>query len=114
MKEEEKRRHPRFDSLNLSYICLDEDQQVVKQGMGRTLNLSESGILLETYFPIAAEHTVVLSIGLRDEVVDAKGRLVHLRESGPDLYEIGIRFADPEQGVLNSIRQFLQALSRDE
>jgi len=39
---------------------------------------------------------------------------VHLREAGPDLYEIGIRFADPEQGVLNSIRQFLQALSRDE
>jgi hypothetical protein len=114
MKEEEKRRHPRFDSLNLSYICLDEDQKVVKQGMGRTLNLSESGILLETYFPIDAGHTVILSIGLRDALVDARGRLVHLRETGPDLYEVGIRFVDPDEQVLNSIRQFLEALSAEE
>ena len=54
MNTNEKRKHPRVNALNLSYICLDEDQQVIKQGMGRTLNVSESGILLETHFPIEA------------------------------------------------------------
>jgi len=43
METEEKRKHQRFNSLNLSYICLDEDQQAVKQGMGRTLNLPNPG-----------------------------------------------------------------------
>jgi hypothetical protein len=114
MTEEDKRRHPRFASLNLSYICLDEDQKVVKQGMGRTLNLSESGILLETYFPIAAEHTVLLSIGLADELVDVKGRPAHVSVTGPELYEIGIEFIDPEERVLACVRQFLRALSREE
>jgi hypothetical protein len=44
MDTQEKRKHARFNSLNLSYVCLDENNQVIKQGMGRTLNVSESGI----------------------------------------------------------------------
>jgi hypothetical protein len=52
MTSENKRKHERIQSLNLSYICLDEDANIIKQGMGRTLNISESGILLETHFPM--------------------------------------------------------------
>jgi hypothetical protein len=111
MKNEEKRKHQRFSSLNLSYVCLDEDQKAVKQGMGRTLNLSESGILLETHFPIVEEHTIILSIGLGDDLVDVRGRLVHVRATGQGLYEIGIEFVDAEEKTLRSLRQFLQSLS---
>jgi hypothetical protein len=114
MKNEEKRKHPRFDSLNLSYICLDEDGQVVKQGMGRTLNLSESGILLEMYFPIAEGHTIILSIGLADEVIDVMGRLAHVHTTGQELYEIGIEFVDPGEQTLSCIRHFLRTLSQEE
>jgi hypothetical protein len=111
MKKKEHRKSQRFDSLNLSYICLDEDQQAVKQGMGRTLNLSETGILLETYFPIAAEHTVILSIGLKNRVVDLKGRLVHLRSIGKKVYEVGIEFIEPDQKTLKTVKQFLRSNS---
>jgi hypothetical protein len=114
MKNEEKRKHPRFDSLNLSYICLDEDGKVVKQGMGRTLNLSESGILLETHFAIDAENSVILSIGLADEVIDVKGRPAHVHTTGQELYEIGIEFVEPGEQTLSCIRHFLQTLSQEE
>jgi len=113
MKTEEKRKHQRFDSLNLSYVCLDEDQRAIKQGMGRTLNLSESGILLETHFPIEERHAIVLSIGLGDDLVDVRGRRVHVNALEQGLYEIGIEFVDPEETVIRSIRQFLQALSQE-
>jgi hypothetical protein len=35
MTSENKRKHERIQSLNLSYICIDEDENIVKQGMGR-------------------------------------------------------------------------------
>jgi hypothetical protein len=112
MKNEEKRKHPRSGSLNLSYVCLDEDQKAVKQGMGRTLNLSESGILLETYFPIQSEHTVVLSIGLEEHLVDVKGRPVYVRTKGQGVYEVGIEFLDPNENVIDAIRNFLDSLPK--
>jgi hypothetical protein len=113
MKTKEHRKFPRFDSLNLSYICLDEDQQAVKQGMGRTLNLSESGILLETYFPIASEHTVILSIGLKNKVVDLKGRPVHLRSLGKEVYEVGIEFIETDPQTLKTLKKFLRSKSTE-
>ncbi len=114
MTNEEKRKHQRFSSLNLSYVCLDEDQKTVKQGMGRTLNLSESGILLETHFPISEEHHVVLSIGLGEDLVDLRGRPVHVRATGQGTYEIGIEFVDPGQAALRAVRQFVQSLPPEE
>jgi hypothetical protein len=111
MESEDKRKHRRIASLNLSYILLDEAGKPVKQGMGRTLNLSESGILLETRFPVAAEHTVVLSIGLEDRLVDVTGRPVHVRSTDNGLYEIGIEFTAPDDRALQTIRHFVQSLS---
>lgn len=109
-KNTEQRRHPRFRSLQLSWVCLDENERVVKQGMGRTLNLSLSGILLETYFPIAAAHTVLLSIGLEDEVVDLRGRAVHLRTQKQGVYEVGIEFLDPSAESRAILERFLARL----
>jgi hypothetical protein len=80
--------------------------------MGRTLNLSESGILLETHFPIAQEHTVMLSIGLHDEVVDVSGRPIHVGEKGQGVYEIGIEFVRPGEKALSVIRRFVRTLSK--
>jgi hypothetical protein len=112
MNTNEKRKNPRVDALNLSYICLDEDQQVIKQGMGRTLNVSESGILLETYFPIEAAHTVVLSIGFKDCLVDVKGRPAHIRSTGPDVYEIGVEFLDLDETARHAVKDYLDSLGK--
>jgi hypothetical protein len=112
MNTNEKRKNPRVDALNLSYICLDEDQQVIKQGMGRTLNVSESGILLETYFPIEAAHTVVLSIGFKDCLVDVKGRAAHIRSTGPDVYEIGVEFLDLDETARHAVKDYLDSLGK--
>jgi hypothetical protein len=79
MATQEKRKHARFNSLNLSYVCLDENNKIIKQGMGRTLNVSESGILLETHFPIDKSHIVTLTLGLGEDLVDIKGRPIHTR-----------------------------------
>jgi len=110
MNPVEHRKHARIDSLNLSYVCLDEDRNIVKQGMGRTLNISESGILLETYFPIEADHHILLTIGLADELVDLSGRPVHRRATGASCYEVGIEFTALDDSSRRTLKKFIASL----
>ena len=71
------RRHIRIDSINLTYFALDENDKIVKQSIGRTLNVSESGILLETHIPVDLKQAILLAIGLEDDVVDIKGNVIY-------------------------------------
>jgi len=107
MTSENKRKHERIQSLNLSYICLDEDENIIKQGMGRTLNISESGILLETHFPIEPQHVVQLTLSLEEDLLDLKGKPVHVRSSGKGKYEIGIQFVDLDQDASELLKKFV-------
>ena len=107
MTSENKRKHERIQSLNLSYICLDEDQNIVKQGMGRTLNISESGILLETHFPIELKHTIRLTISLEEDLLDIEGAPVHVRETDGGKYQIGIQFVDLDDDAADTLKKFI-------
>jgi c-di-GMP-binding flagellar brake protein YcgR len=108
----EKRKNSRINSLNLSYICLDENDVKFKQGMGRTLNISESGILLETNFPIDPEYKVLLTIGLENDLIDMKGEVIHCKSVKNGKFETGIQFFEPDeitrQTLKNFVREFKQ------
>lgn len=115
MTLENKRKHQRFQSLNLSYVCLDENKNIVKQGMGRTLNISESGILLETHFPIEPEYLVVLTIGLEEDLLDINGKPIHSRSDSEGKFEVGIEFLDPDKDSIQLLKDFIKRIEhRDE
>jgi hypothetical protein len=109
MATQEKRKHARINSLNLSYVCLDENNQIIKQGMGRTLNVSESGILLETHFPIDKTHIVSLTLGLGEDLIDIKGRPVHTRTNKGGKYEVGIQFIKSDKKASRTLKKFINA-----
>ncbi|MDJ0831536.1 MAG: PilZ domain-containing protein [Desulfobacterales bacterium] len=107
--KEEKRKHERVDSLHLSYVLIDEDHNIIKQSMGRTLNVSETGILLETHFPIDQEHLVLLTIGLKNDLMDIKGEVIYSRPGHNDKYETGINFIEIDQTALKTLKKFINA-----
>ena len=107
MTSENKRKHERIQSLNLSYLCLDEDKNIVKQGMGRTLNISESGILLETHFPIEPNHTIQLTISLEENLLDITGKPVHVQSIGGGKYHVGIQFGDLDANATHILQNFI-------
>ena len=107
MTSENKRKHERIQSLNLSYLCLDEDNNIVKQGMGRTLNISESGILLETHFPIEPNHTIQLTISLEENLLDITGKPVHIESIDGGKYHIGIQFVDLDANASNMLQNYI-------
>ncbi len=104
----EKREADRIDSLNLSYVLLDEKGRSIHQGMGRTLNISEKGILLETSFPIDPGYIVVLTIGLDNETIDIKSKVSHQRQFENGRYGTGLTFFEMPETVLDALRQFFK------
>ena len=107
MTSEDKRKHQRIPSLNLSYICLDENNNIVKEGMGRTLNISESGILLETQFPIELEYLVIMTIALQEDLLEIKGKPIHAKSNETGKFEVGIEFLEPDQDSIQRLKNFI-------
>lgn len=104
----EKRKADRINTLNLFYILLNDEDTAVHQGMGRTLNLSETGILLETHFPIESGNTVLVSIGLADDLVEVKGKVAHHRPVEADKFITGIFFVEVTDEAIQVIKKFVQ------
>ena len=107
MTTQDQRKHHRIPSLNLSYICLDENDNIVKEGMGRTLNISKSGILLETQFPIEPEYLVLMTIALQEDLLEIKGKPIHARSNKAGQFEVGIEFLEPDQDSIQVLKNFI-------
>ncbi len=104
MNDSDKRKSIRVESTNLlSYVCMGEDGEPCHQGMGRTLNVSESGMLLETYKRIDPQTGISITIGIEEELVNIEGQIIFLKERAKDTYEAGIQFSkinDKERMIL--------------
>jgi c-di-GMP-binding flagellar brake protein YcgR len=109
-KIEQKRKHDRIDSLNLlNYVGLDENKEEIIQGMGRTLNVSQGGILLETHVSLDNNHIISLSIGIEDEMVDIHGKIIYSREGEKGKYESGIEFQDINETSFRILNRYIIA-----
>lgn len=104
----ERRGTQRIDSHNLlTYICLDEDNHELKQGMGRTLNVGEGGILLETHTPMEPKEIVVLTVGLEEELMEIRGRITFCNSREDGNFESGIQFIEIDDEKLQFLKQFI-------
>lgn len=110
MAEKEKRKHERINSVNLlNYIYLDEDFKEESQGMGRTLNISEAGLSLETNQPFKAEREVSLNISLAEQILSINGTVVYTRRNESGLSKSGIKFKNINEDELNVLKSHIQS-----
>lgn len=108
----EKRKYSRADSLNLiNYIHYDKKGEEGTQGMGRTLNVSQSGILLETHGAVDTGHIVSMTIGLYDNVVDIRGRVLYSKKNAEGKFESGIEFFDMSPKAVKALVQYIAAFN---
>jgi hypothetical protein len=108
MTEQEKRKSPRINSLNLlSYLCMDEEGEVVTRGVGRTLNVGKGGILLETHAPIDPKHSLSLVIAMENDLVDVRGEVVEHSTGEDGKHQTRIRFTETEGPAEDILRAFI-------
>ena len=105
---DEKRKHQRVSTLNLFYYkCLDELDTPLGDGMGRTLDISEGGLLIETHDIISAKYIMMLAVGFEDELVDIKCEVVYSRAVENNMYESGVRFLEADERIIQIIQKLV-------
>lgn len=108
-----KRKHERLEALNLlSYVTIDSDGKEWNQGMGRTLNISESGLQLETHEPIDIKYTLLISIGIEDEVIEIKGKVAYTNRGEGKMFEAGIEFLEVLPADLVILKKYIHEFNR--
>ena len=109
---EEKRKHSRIDSLHLlNYLHYEKTEDDATQGMGRTLNVSESGILLETHTLVDPSRKVSLSIGIEEDMVDIKGRVIYSKQNAQGMFEAGIEFFAMDESAKKILKSYIKAFN---
>lgn len=89
----ERRRYPRVETSNLiSYFTVDKKGRKKGQGIGKTINISQSGILIETSHAIDTTDIVLLSKDLEDNTMEIPGKVIYSRKVTPGVFESGISF----------------------
>jgi hypothetical protein len=110
MSFQERRKNPRNDSLNLlHFACLDGSGQPWHQGMGRTLNVSLTGLKMETHEFVDAEWIVLFGLGLGNDLVDIKCKTVYSKEIQAGLFETGVEFLEMNKENAKILKQFIKA-----
>ena len=108
----EKRKHSRVDSIYLlNYVYLDADGKELLQGMGRTINVSETGIMLEVHVPLSESNMIDVVVGLKEDMVPIRGKVIFTRTVANDQYRSGIEFSDIEPFALEILRNYIQAFN---
>jgi c-di-GMP-binding flagellar brake protein YcgR len=107
----DQRRFPRISSENrVGYALYNELKVKIDQGTGRTLNLSQTGVLLETRKILDGAYIMLMTIDLEGKKVKVKGRVVVSRyDESSSRFLTGIEFIGPKDEQREAIVVFVKA-----
>jgi Tfp pilus assembly protein PilZ len=97
MTDEERRKFPRIESINLAYLHLDEKNHIKNHGNGKTINISEEGFLIETNMEINSGHSIIALIELPENSVELKGTIVHCKPAGENKFIVGVNLIEAHE-----------------
>ncbi len=105
----EHRRNPRIKTSNLvDYTLFDDHGTALGTGKGRTLNLSQNGILLKTANPLKGVYVLLMTIDLNGNTIRVEGRLVYSTLDETGHYMSGIEFTGPRDKQVDAIVAFVK------
>ena len=93
MEPVERRKNTRVETSNhILYESMDNEGQMVSRSMGKAINISRSGIMLETPDPIEAVNVTLVTVDLENNLIEMTGRLIYCRETDSGMYQAGFSF----------------------
>jgi Tfp pilus assembly protein PilZ len=119
MQELKRRKFERSRSLNLvDYVLVGEDGSHLSRGMGRTRNVSEGGLLLETHHPLKNGQVILITLGLKNDMVQLMGEVMHQQPPSSFSEETrhcaGVKFTAVNEEGMKTLRKYIQALETSE
>lgn len=104
----DRRSTPRVESGHL-VIHSDVPGQDHCVGMAVTLDLNEFGLRLQSQQKFAVGDRFRFSIALREEIVSATGRVVHVAQALNGTYEAGVEFLQISAEDIDRIRTYIKS-----
>jgi len=104
-----KRKNPRVKTSNgVSYVCMDENGNGIDQGMGRTIDISLGGMLLETSVPIESKYILLATIDLKGNLIEIRGEIAYSRSIKSGEFLNGIQFLETPERQIKIIAEFIK------
>ncbi len=79
--------------------------------MGKALDLSQGGILLETPYPIEVGDISLMAVDKEFNLLEIKADLVYCKKADLGKFQSGIKFIDTELRVLNFVKSLIKEYS---
>lgn len=84
---------PRIEKLSfISFVEKDNDEQKSPVTMGRTINISATGLGIESFQNIPEGAAMEMDISLGDEIIHARGKVVRSTTLANGAFFLGITF----------------------
>ena len=104
-----KRKNPRFKISNgISYVCIDENGNEIEQGMGKTIDISLGGMLIETSVPIESKYILIATIDLEGNLIEIRGKIANSRKIESGEFLNGIQFLETPERQIKIMDEFIK------
>ena len=107
----ERRRAERRYAMNfLDYEIVSPEGETIGRGLARTLNVSATGLLIETGQFFEPGQVLRITLGLANELVQLLGRVVHAQPVSDELCSAGVQFVEFDQTDQQLYQRYFEAL----
>lgn len=107
----ERRQAERRYALNfLDYEIISQDGEVLGRGLARTLNVSETGLRLETGQFFEPGQQLRITLGLDNDLIQVNGRVVNSQPETDDLCSSGVMFIEFDEADQRTYQKHFSAL----
>jgi predicted Zn finger-like uncharacterized protein len=105
----DRRQFPRTKTRNLiAHVSVDQNGKELSQGMGKALDISKGGMLLETINPIDAGQISLMAVDKDDNLLEIKAELIYCKKAASGKYHVGIKFSGTELQVLDFVKKLIK------
>lgn len=104
---DERRHERRIAAINLVNLEIPSEGGGAEEIVGRTLDLSPTGMRLELAHPLPIGATVSVCFALGDQLVDVEGVVRFANSSPNDMTALGLEFTDMGEAALAAVTRYL-------
>ena len=91
---------------------MDDSGNMIKEGRGKSVNISQGGILIETHDTFEWQDILLLFIDIEDESVSIKGKVIYCNAANFGKFRIGIQFLETNEKIVSFVIGLLEAYSK--
>jgi hypothetical protein len=105
----DRRKFPRTRTRNLiAHVSVDDNGKMISQGLGKALDISQGGMLLETPYPIEAGLLSLMAVDKDNILFEINADLVYCKKSSLGMYQSGIKFVGTELQVRSFVTRLIK------